>query len=319
MSPRPVSSEGEAFEPALDLAGRGQIAEAIDAILAIASHSPDSNTLRAAVVALTAVARAAESRDPQQQERALREATKLAPGYPDLHHRLACAYLENRRFLQARASLEHALRLNPGYVAAQVELALMDARDGRLAEALDALRRLGREARVSQPREFGRGIESLEHADWDQAGVLIRGALGLDEPEVDAAIADYHARMREGDRSGAARRVREALAAHPAYADLHYLLGVAELEEGHLDDAIASLARALELHSGFHAARLQLARVLEAQGDVARARDQVASVLEANPQHAQALEMERRWSTRGRRRRATGAAAPEPDAWRKAS
>ena len=318
MSPRPVSSEGEAFEPALDLARRGLHAEAIDAILAVAAQSPDSSTRRAAVVALTAVARAAQSLAPDQQERALREATQLAPEYPDLHHRLACAYLENRRFALARASLERALQLNPGYVAAEVELALLDAREGRLAEALDALRRLGRDS-VSEPRELGRGIESLEHADWDQAAVLIRGALGLEEPEVEAAIADYHARMRDGDRAGAARRVRAAIAANPRYADLHFLLGVAELEDGHLDDAIASLARALELHSGFHAARLQLARVLEAQGDVARARDQVTRVLEADPQHAQALEMERRWSRRGRRRRATGAAAPEPDAWRKAS
>jgi len=319
MSPRPVSSDGEAFEPALELAGRGLHAEAIDAILTVAARSPDSSTRRAAVVALTAVARGAESRDPEEQERALREALQLAPGYPDLHHRLACAYLEHRRFAQARASLEHALRLNPGYVAAHVELALLDAREGRLAEALDALRRLGREARISEPREFGRGIESLAHADWDQAGILIRGALGLDEPEVEAAIAEYHTRMRAGDRAGAARLVRSAVAEHGGYADLHYLLGVAELEDGHLDDAIASLARALELHSDFHAARLQLARVLEAQGDVARARDQVSRVLEADPQHAQALEMERRWSGRGRRRRATGAATPEPDAWRKAS
>ena len=316
-SPRPLPSESEPFEPALELARQGRHDEAIDAIVALAREAPQT-PIAAAAAALTAVARGA-SQWPDVRERALREAVRIAPGYPDLHHRLACACLENRRFAPARASLEEALRLNPRYVAAQVEMALLDARQGLLAEALDALRRLGRETRVPEPRSFGRGIESLEHADWDQAGVLIRSALKLDEPEIDATIADYHVRMRDGDRAGAARVVRDALRAHEGYADLHYLLGVAELEEGNLDDAIGSLARALELHSDFHAARLQLARVLEAQGDVARARDQVASVLEADPQHAQALEMEKRWNRRARRHRSGPVPEASPGAWRKAS
>jgi hypothetical protein len=36
--------------------------------------------------------------------------------------------------------------------------------------------------------------------------------------------------------------IRETLGEHSSYVDLHCLLGVAELEEGHFDDAIATLA-----------------------------------------------------------------------------
>src|SRR6185369_8063146 len=114
-------------------------------------------------------------------------------------------------------------------------------------------------------------------------------------------------------RPGAARCVREALHDHPGYADLHYLLGIAELDEGHLDDAISALARALELHPDYHAARVQLARALEASGDLVQAEEQVGLVLQADPQHPQALELAERWSRLHRR---SGRAAVSP---RKAS
>ena len=303
MSPRPMPSDGEAFEPALERARQGHPREAIDAIVI---EARESGGVPAAVIALTTVARLAGSSDPEAGERALLEAIALAPRYPDLHYRLAGLRLRARRHAEARESLDQALRLNPNYVAARVERALLDAREGRLAEALETLRRMSGDAAVEEPWTFGRGLESLEHAEWDEAGTLLRSALHLDDPGMAGLIADYHDLMKRGERAEAARRVRAALREHEAYADLHYLLGTAELEESHLDDAIASLARALEIHPDFHAARLQLARALEAQGDRARAEDEVALVLGAEPGHPLALEFEARWKRRARGRRGAG-------------
>ncbi len=92
--------------------------------------------------------------------------------------------------------------------------------------------------------------------------------------------------------------LREAVEAHPGYPDLHYLLGCSELEAGLCDDALASLARALELHPDYHTARVQLARTLEALGDLVQAGEQVALVLQEDPAHPQALELQSRWTRR---------------------
>jgi tetratricopeptide (TPR) repeat protein len=92
--------------------------------------------------------------------------------------------------------------------------------------------------------------------------------------------------------------MQQAIGTRETYADLHYLLGAAEFEAGHYDDALASLARALELHPDFHHARVALARVLEAYGDVARATEQIGLVLQLQPDHPQALALQERWTRR---------------------
>ena len=82
---------------------------------------------------------------------------------------------------------------------------------------------------------------------------------------------------------------------------MHYLVGAAELEAGQHDDALASLARALELHPDYHQARVALARVLEALGQLDQAGEQVALVLGQEPDHPQALALQERWARRRRR------------------
>ena len=120
---------------------------------------------------------------------------------------------------------------------------------------------------------------------------------------------EFHARRAQGDRAGARRVMHAALAANEDFADLHYLLGASELEDGAFDDALASFCRALELQPDYHAARVQLARTLESLGDQAQAEEQAALVLEADPNHPQALELCERWTRLQRRRGASLASA----------
>jgi tetratricopeptide (TPR) repeat protein len=105
--------------------------------------------------------------------------------------------------------------------------------------------------------------------------------------------------MEHGEPDAAARLLRSALAAHSGYPDLHLLLGSAEFRAGHLDDALVSFARALELHPDLHAARVEFARVLEALGQASQAAEQLRLVLEREPTHSQAGELAARWSRHG--------------------
>ena len=300
MTPRPLPPESAPFEPALALARAGRFDDAVaaldDALSPRAGRDPRP---AAGALAWAEVAELAQAAGELAfAERAIDQALRLAPTFADLHHQRACLMLLLQRRPAARAALGRALEINPRYVAARLDLALLDAREGLLGESLAALRALELERRVEEPRAFQRGLKSLARADWDEAGALLKSALKVSDPVVDRAIAEHHALVAQGEPVRALQALRDAVDAHPGYPDLHYLLGCCELEAGLSDDALASLARALELHPDFHAARIQFARALEALGDLEQAGEQVALVLNQDPAHPQALELQSRWAAR---------------------
>lgn len=300
MTPRPLPSENAPFEPALSLAREGRLEEAFDALVAAVPGAEGRGSHRGAgALAFAEVARLGEAAgDMVTALRAMDEAVRLAPSYADLHYQRACLLIVQQQRGPARKALQKALAINPRYVAARLELALLDAREGLLTESLAALRSLEAERRVDEPRAFQRGLKSLARAEWDEAGAQLKSALKVSDAVVDRALADYHAKVARGEHTLALHALRDAVTAHPGYPDLHYLLGCSELEAGMTDDAIASLARALELHPDLHAARVQLARALETLGDLVQAGEQVALLLAEDPEHPQALELQDRWSRR---------------------
>lgn len=311
MSRRHDPIPAPAFDHALELARTDGFAAAVAHVLERLPRGRGSAPHRAtAANVLARIGRHAESAgDVAAAEHAFGEAVKLAPRFPDLRHHHGRMLLRQQRRAEARRELTQALQLNPRYAAARVELALLDAREGLVANALDALRHLGEEARLAEPRAFRRGLASLASADWDEAEALLKQALQLGDPGVEHVIETYHRLASDGDAAAAAELVRQALRDREGYADLHYLLGTAEFECGHYDDALGSLARALELHPDYHAARVMFARALEALGDAAQAVEQLAQVLAAEPGHPQALELHEGWLRRRARHGATRQAA----------
>jgi tetratricopeptide (TPR) repeat protein len=143
-------------------------------------------------------------------------------------------------------------------------------------------------------------LRSLERAEWAEADAQFRHALDITDPVLKREIEQFHDLRREGSPARAALRLQELLSRHAGYPDLHYLLGLAELEMGFFDDALSSFARALELNPDFHAARLQLARALNGLGERVQALEQVALVLQREPDHALALELQEAWASRAR-------------------
>jgi tetratricopeptide (TPR) repeat protein len=290
MSPRPQPQRRSEFEPALELARQRRYADAARAIeQALETTASADGIAGAAANAYAEVARLAErDRDLAVAEQALERAVALRPRFPDHQYRLGCVLLRRGRTLEARRAIERALAVNPKYAAAKVELALLDARDGMVGEAVDALRTLGRDARLSDPRAFQQGVRSLESGHGEEATALLHRALHGGGEELRERFETYHERMRRDDAEGAAESLRELLPEHDEYPDVHCLIGIAELRLGHADDALASLARALELHPDFHEARLQFAWALEAVGQHAEALEQANAILRADPEHAEA-------------------------------
>ncbi len=303
MSPRPTDSKTPDLQHVKQLATQGRIDAALERLDLLLGPRPAESSRHAAVSLLRALAREAQAAGNLSATILLLDtAVRLAPTFADLQYQHGTALLLRQQRTEARHAFERALKINPDYLAPRIELALLDARDGMLGDSLDALRAIANDPRLVEPAAFRHGMQRLQQADWDEAGSLLRRALRLSDPALDVLFERYHAFMDGGQPERAAQVVREVLPRFDGYPDLHFLLGSAELREGHFDDAIVSFARALELNPGFHAARLEMARSLEAIGQVDQARDQVAFVLEARPDDPLALEMHARWS--GSRRHA---------------
>ncbi len=302
MSPRPVDLPAPDYAPAHALARDGRFSEALVWIEhALGERRGEQGFATGATQALAQLAReAADAGELGTAERMLDAALRLRPGYADLHFQRALVLLAGARRPEARRALDEALRVNPRFLAARVERALLDAREGLIGEALDALRTLERESTIEEPRAFQQGLKSLERADWDAAGSLFKRALRLSDPGLERQLQQFNTLMEEGRIERAAQVLRETLPPYPGYPDLHALLGSVELRLGHYDDAVASLTRALELNPDYHAARLHFARALDALGLRVAAAEQVALVLQLEPANAQALELQEAWSTRGR-------------------
>jgi tetratricopeptide (TPR) repeat protein len=269
--------------------------------LEVAAKNTGDSHSAAAAQALFRIARIADAGDDlASAERALEQAVRLRPGFADVHFHLGSVFARRGRRAEARRELELALRHNAGYLAARVELAMLDAREGRIGEALESLRGLQRDARIAEPRAFQQGLMRLESADWDAADTLIRRAVRPVDPRIEEAIASYRTLMAEGAPDRAADALSGVIQRHSGYPDLHALVGAAEIALGHYDDAVDSIARALELNPDYHAARVQLAIAFDALGDRSAAIEQLTMVLDADAGNSAAREMLERWSPRSR-------------------
>jgi len=288
------------FESALRLAIEARWSDAVRAVVQVLAGS-DAEAAHgdAAAEALAEIARLAlEGGDPMAADEALVAALLVRPHHPDLMHQRAGVRLELGDRAEARALLQRALRMNPRHVASRRELSLLDAREGRLGEAVAALRSLAADGGDGTEGRFERGLESLEHREWDEAERELREALGAAAGGGDGPVADTHRDPREARPGPAGARRTPALEPHPDSAGAHAQRGESEAALGALDDAAASFGRALELRPDDSNVRLRFALALEGLGLRIQALEQVGLVLELDPGNAGALALEARWAIR---------------------
>ena len=213
------------------------------------------------------------------------------PRYADLHFQYGALLVQRGRRAEARRELDAALEIHPRYLAARVELAMLDAREGRIGEALIGAARACSAIAASRSRTRSSRASRASSAPTGTPPTRSSAArCAARIPRLDRQLERYRELMAEGSPERAADVLREALERHEAYPDLHALLGACELGLGHFDDALCSFARALELNPDFHGARVQIALALDALGDRAGASEQLGLVLQAEPDQAQALE-----------------------------
>ncbi len=290
----------------LRLAREGQCRHAVDLVARSLAREPDAGSRTRVAATLAQVARICEDQQDLDAALAALDLASTLVEWADLHCHHGRLLAQRGRRADARRALDHALALNPHYRAAAVERALLDAREGRIAEAMETLRMMASDSELTEPRAFEQGLEHLGHADFEDAGALLRRALHASDAWLEERLHAFQDLTDRGELGAALQALREAVTDRPSYPDLHLLLGVHELRMGCVDDAVESLARALELNPDFHAARVAFAQALESSGDTRQALAQLELVLRQDAEHREARALHARLAGRRRGVRASG-------------
>lgn len=194
--------------------------------------------------------------DPRGAFEAFQTAIRLSPGLARAHYSLGVLLASNPRGRQpAIAELEAAIRADPRYVEAHVQLAHLLRRDGR---ARDALAHYD-QALTIDPREDGahvgaaKALVSLQRSPEAVARLVEAGAAHPDRPALTLALARLLAaapddRARDGRRALA---LMQELARGPQTVETAEAMAMALAETGQYDealrwqrDAVASAERA---------------------------------------------------------------------------
>lgn len=167
------------------------------------------------------------------------------PNYADVHNMLGVAHHHVGQWARAERAFHDALKINPQYAEAAMNLAVLLNDTGRY----DAAKTLYRDA-----------LARLSHE---------KNAM---DPQVSAKIANMHSDLAEAYRE--ANRLEEAVAEYqralnlrPTFADIRHALAGVMMQRKDYASAIEQLTRAIEDRPQFAAARVRLGNCYLSKGD----------------------------------------------------
>ena len=212
------------------------------------------------------------------------ETQKVQPDYAALYYWYAQAYLKRREFQQARQSLQTALKYDPGYLNARLQLADLENKAGAADAAMyeakralvsnpadtramllysqaliqkqqyaDAVKMINMAAeRTPNNAEVHRQLGILELIKKNQTGAQkeFKQALSLDpqsQPLVEAILLGY---LGEKQIAGATDFLQHELQTRPNDPLLYHELGQVYLLLGKRNEAISALQKALSVAPG---------------------------------------------------------------------
>jgi len=190
----------------------------------------------------------------------LDSAIKAGQGYADAHHLMGLCYALNDQREEALRAFDAAIRMNPHYVEAHLNRAIVLGDLGRPTEAEEAIEQaqhLGGADATGFPRmiadrlanmhaELGRAYR--EAGSTQAAALQFERALELRPTYADLRLELARARLEAGDPVAAAAELDAILGKTPNWLDAMLLRGLAAYLSGDLDQAKAVWERASERH-----------------------------------------------------------------------
>jgi tetratricopeptide (TPR) repeat protein/DNA-binding beta-propeller fold protein YncE len=198
---------------------------------------------------------------PDEAVIALARATKLDGKNGPAWGSLAEAYLALKDERKARDALAAAAALPDASAAVYRQLAELEIKAGRHAQALAPLER----AVTLAPGDFelrlaqARTLAALER--WQDCGNAAREAQRLDPKNLDALLLGADAAYRQGKNGEAIEALKRGLTLQPDSFDIHYKLGRSYADNGIFAEAQTHLERAAQLNERSDGPYLALAQM----------------------------------------------------------
>ena len=216
-------------------------------------------------------------------------AIKLLPGYPDATFALAELELRTGRARDAIASMDGYVKSNPGSIRGHELLAAVLSASGRIAEANETFHQLIAvdPDREESHYEFGVALQTSGHQT--EAVKEFESALALApayaEPMTQIVLMDL-----ADARSGAALdRIEQQLTRAPSSAPLYDLLGLVHAARQEQSLAESAYRHAIALDPALLDARVRLAELNDATGRFDVAAAQADSARQIDPRNLRAL------------------------------
>ncbi len=196
-----------------------------------------------------------------EAEPLLKDIVKIRPEYADVHNKLGFIAHLRGDLKKAVEHFETALKINPFYTEAALNLAVTYNEMGEFDKAKNVITKAAQSVHPSQPEldKFAAGKLANEH--------LKLGNLYLDFAMVDEAIEEY----------------KKGLKLAPNFPDLHTRLGMALRTKGNFEEAIVHFQKAKEVNPKYGPAWIQLGITYYMKGLVGLAVEEWQKALEINP------------------------------------
>lgn len=212
---------------------------------------------------------------------------KFRPPEAEFYLQLGDALRASRRYTQAIAPYEEAVRREPQSAAAQERLALAFTRVQQYNKAAERFRK----ALALAPRDASilkeLGLSELEQGRMPEAAAAFEKSLAIDPQQPVAHNGLGGARMKTGDSAGAEAEFREAIRLRPHYAAAHHNIAHLLSSAGRFEEAEYHFNEALRIDD-LAPTRFDYALMLARVNRPDEARQQVEAVLRSDPRHAKA-------------------------------
>ncbi len=204
-----------------------------------------------------------ENREYDKAERYLLKVVASEDGFADVTNMLGVIYHDKGQVALAQEYFEKALRINPKYTEAALNLAVTYNEQGRYTQAKQIYTHVTslNEGKAKDIESFARGKLANMHAD-----------LGLAYAELQL-------------HDGAVEQYRKALELCPDFVDIRTRLGQILRDAGQLVAACAEFERVKVERPNYLPARISLGVTYFALNDKALAKNEWKSVLEIDPQN----------------------------------
>ncbi|MFT5176249.1 MAG: putative PEP-CTERM system TPR-repeat lipoprotein [Gammaproteobacteria bacterium] len=221
-------------------------------------------------------------------EEALQHAKTLVGEQPDAaesHNILAVIYHALGQASEAQSSFEHALKLDPTFVTAGLNLARLHRKGKRARAARDVYQRL-RAAHPTHPKILI-AAAPLESDDGNvkPALAMLDKARANNPAAVSPRMVLANFAFRRGDADGAKRLLEEAITSAPNNPNVRWLLARAYALTGNLPKGISMYEALAERFSAPAAMHYQLALAYEMSGAKTKMRTSFERTIDADPGH----------------------------------